>query len=165
STRQPGMVQSTDMLPTLLDRLGMAAPSGLAGAPMTTTSGDGTGASRIATLIDENRHAMAVRPLTAPFFSGLVLINLALYAIVTVGLNRRFLDRAAQWLARRRHSGWAGLARAARAVDPDAALRALRAVAVTVAALPLGSYLANLLPWWRAGSPGLVVYTATVGIA
>jgi len=164
STRQPGMVQSTDVLPTVLDRLGLSAPAGLAGAPMSVTATGESGAERIATLIDENRHAMAVRPLTAPFFSGLVLVNLALYAIVTVGLNRRVLDRLSGWLERRR-AGWAGLARAARAVDPDAALRALRAVAVTVAALPVASYLANLLPWWRTGSPGLVVYTATVGIA
>ncbi|WP_413451570.1 hypothetical protein AA0Y32_15465 [Georgenia phoenicis] len=165
STRQPGMVQSTDVLPTLLDRLGIEAPAGLAGAPMRATPGDGSGAARIATLIDENRHAIAVRPLTAPFFSGLVLVNLALYALVTVGLNRGFLDRAGRWLDRRRSSGWAGIGRAARALDPDRALHALRAVAVTVAAVPVGSYLANLLPWWRTGSPGLVVYTATIGIA
>ncbi len=165
STRQPGMVQSTDLLPTLLERLAIDAPAGLAGAPMSTVTAGGSGAERIATLIDENRHAMAVRPLTAPFFSGLVLVNLALYALVTVGLNRRVLDRVALWLRRRRSSGWTGLARAARAIDPDAALRVLRAVTVGVAALPLSSYLANLLPWWRTGSPGLVVYTATVAIA
>ncbi len=165
STRQPGMVQATDVLPTLLDHLRLDAPTGLAGAPMTTVPAGSSGAGRIAMLIDENRHAMAVRPLTAPFFSGLVLVNLGLYAIVTLGLNRRLLDRAARWLARRRSSGWTGLARAARAIDPDAALRVLRGVAVTVAALPVASYLANLLPWWRTGSPGLVVYTATVAIA
>ncbi len=165
STRQPGMVQSTDVLPTLLDHLGIDAPAALAGAPMTTGPSEGSGAARIARLVDENRHAMAVRPLTAPFFSGLVLVNLGLYAVVTVGLNRRIHQRVGDWVARRRSGGWAVLARAARATDPDAALRALRAVAVTVAALPVASYLANLLPWWRAGSPGLVVYTATVAIA
>lgn len=163
STRQPGMVQATDVLPTLLDRLGVPAPPGLAGAPMSTAETGGTGAGRIAELIDENRHAMAVRPLTAPFFSGLVLVNLALYAIVTVGLNRRVLDRVGRWLEG--HRARARIARAVRAMDADAALRVLRAVAVTVAAVPLGSYLANLVPWWRTGSPGLVVYTATVGIA
>ncbi len=165
STRQPGMIQSTDLLPTLLDHLALDAPTGLAGAPMRVTAGEGSGAGRIATLIDENRHAMAVRPLTAPFFSGLVLVNLALYALVTVGLNRGVLDRVSRWLDRRRSSGWAGIARAARAVDPDTALRTLRAAAVTVAAVPVASYLANLLPWWRTGSPGLVVYTATLAIA
>src|SRR5699024_4481769 len=101
STRQPGMVQATDILPSLLDRLGLDGPSRLAGSPMTVGSTSDSGAARIATLVDENRHAVAVRPLTAPFFSGLVLVNLGLYAIVTVGLNRRFLDRAGQWLSRR----------------------------------------------------------------
>lgn len=165
STRQPGMVQATDVLPTLLDLLGIDGPARLAGAPMRLGDTSGTGAARIATLIDENRHAVAVRPLTAPFFSGLVLVNLALYGIVTVGLNRRFLDRAVGWLERRRASGWAGIARTARAVDPDSALRTLRAVAVTVAAVPVASYLANLLPWWRTGAPGMVVSTATITIA
>ncbi|MBD8062840.1 hypothetical protein [Oceanitalea stevensii] len=165
STRQPGMIQSTDLLPTLLDRLAIDAPAGLAGAPVRVVLGEGSGAGRIATLIDENRHAMAVRPLTAPFFSGLVLVNLGLYALVTVGLNRGVLDRVSRWLGRRRSSGWAGIGRAARAVDPDTALRALRGAAVTVAAVPVASYLANLLPWWRTGSPGLVVYTATLAIA
>src|SRR5699024_8910448 len=134
SARQPGMVQAPDVLPTLLDLLGIDGPARLARGPMRLGDTSGTGAARIATLIDENRHAVAVRPLTAPFFSGLVLVNLALYGIVTVGLNRRFLDRAVGWLERRRASGWAGIARAARAVEPDSALRTLRAVAVTVAA-------------------------------
>ena len=163
STRQPGMVQSTDLLPTLLARLSLDAPSGLAGAPMRTEPSTVDGADRIAALVDENRHAMAVRPLTAPFFSGLVLLNLALYAIVTVGLNRRVIDRVGRWLDG--HRSRAGLARAVRALHPGSALRVLRAVAVTVAAVPLGSYLANLVPWWRSSSPGLVVYTVTLAIA
>ena len=165
STRQPGMVQATDVLPTLVDLLGLDAPAGLAGAPMRVGDTAGTGAERIAILIDENRHAVAVRPLTAPFFSGLILLNLGLYGVVTIGLNRRFLDRATRWLERRRASGWAGITRAAAAADPDGALRVLRVVAVAVAAVPVASYLANLLPWWRAGSPGLVVYTATAAVA
>lgn len=165
STRQPGMVQATDVLPTLLDLLGLDAPAALAGAPMRLGDTADSGAGRIASLIDENRHAVEVRPLTAPFFSGLVLVNLALYGVVTVGLNRRFLDRAVAWLERRRASGWAGLARATRTISPDPALRALRGAAVAVAAVPVASYLANLLPWWRTGAPGLVVYTATITIA
>lgn len=165
ATRQPGMVQATDVLPTLLDLLGLPAPGGLAGAPMVPGDGSDEGSARIATLIDENRHAAAVRPLTAPFFSGLIVVNLLLYGAVTVGFNRRFLDRAAAWLDRRRTSTWRGLAALTRVADPARALTQLRAVAVAVAAVPVASYLANLLPWWRTGASGLVVYTATAAIA
>ncbi|MEE6286946.1 hypothetical protein V2J52_04680 [Georgenia sp. MJ173] len=161
STRQPGMAQTTDVLPTVLDLLGVPAPGGLSGAPVLPAPDGRGGAARIAVLTDENRHAVAVRPLTAPFFSGLILVNLLLYAAVTVGFNRRFLDRVAAWLDRRQAGRW----RRSVAADPSVALMPLRAVAVTVAAIPVASYLTNLLPWWRTGSPGLVVYTATVAIA
>lgn len=165
STRQAGMAQTTDVLPTVLDLLGVTAPGGLAGAPLSPQADEASGAERIALLSDENRHAAAVRPLTAPFFSGLILANLLLYAAVTIGFNRRFLDRASGWLERRRTGTWRGLAAVTRAADPATTLTSLRAVAVAVAAVPLASYLANLLPWWRTGASGLVVYTATVAIA
>ncbi|MFC4553648.1 hypothetical protein [Georgenia faecalis] len=163
STRQPGIVQSTDLTPTLLSLLGLDAPAGLVGSPMTTEPGSTAATGRIRTLQDENAHAVAIRPLVAPFFSALVAVNLLLYAAVSVGFNRRILDRVSARLERRGSAG--GLTRLLRNRQPAAALRPLRAVAVTVAAIPVASYLANLLPWWRAGSPGLVVFTATACIA
>ena len=34
-----------------------------------------------------------------------------------------------------------------------------------VAAIPLASYLANLLPWWRAANAGLALWGALLAIA
>ncbi|HLS50206.1 MAG TPA: hypothetical protein VK024_09445 [Actinomycetaceae bacterium] len=168
STRQPGMAQTTDLTPTLLDLLDVEAGTGLAGSPLLAGPAPGIGATRIATLIDENRHAVAIRPLVAPFISGLILINLLLYATVTIGLNRRFLTAASRWLVARGSGRWRQLGRLARRAgnaDPAGALRVLRGAAMTIGSVPLASYLANLLPWWRTRSPGLVLITAVVIIA
>ncbi|MDD9207112.1 hypothetical protein PU560_11650 [Georgenia sp. 10Sc9-8] len=169
STRQDGIVQSTDLVPSLLALLGVDAPSGLPGAPFQVVPDAGSGPARVAGLQDENRHAVAIRPLVGPFYSALVLINLLLYAAVTVALNRRSLDRLSGWLEKVRGRRRATLARSLRNGSPATALRALRAVSVAVAAIPVASYLANLVPWWRTDSPGLVLYGTTaltsVGIA
>ncbi|RPF27041.1 hypothetical protein EDD32_1501 [Georgenia muralis] len=163
STRQPGMVQSTDLTPTVLAALGIDAPPGLAGAPVTAAPDGRAGPERVAHLVDVGRHAVAIRPLVGPFYSALVLGNLLLYGVVTLGLNRRVLDRAADWLDRRRTGD--RLAGALRSRRPATALRALRAAAVVVGAVPVASYLANLLPWWRADSPGAVLYGTTAALA
>ncbi|MFC7404260.1 hypothetical protein [Georgenia alba] len=159
STRQPGMIQSTDLTPTLVGILGLDPPAGLVGAPVRAEPDGRSGPDRVAALADENDHAVAVRPVKGPFHSGLVLVNLLLYAAVTIGLNRRVLDRGAAWFARRRAGGVAAALRSRR---PQGALRAVRTAAVAVGALPVSSFLANLLPWWRMGTPALVHLASTL---
>ncbi|MPV36063.1 hypothetical protein [Georgenia subflava] len=165
STRQPGMVQSTDLTPTVLGMLGVDAPAGLAGAPLGTVDDGRTGPARVAHLVDVGIHSVEIRPLVGPFYSALVLGNLLLYGVVTLGLNRKFLDRAATRLDRYSAPAATRAATALRSHRPAAALRAIRAVSVTVGAIPIASYLANLLPWWRAESPGTVLYATTVLVA
>lgn len=169
STRQPGMVQSTDLLPTLLTLLDVEGPAGLAGAPLRPLDDERTGAGRVAHLTDVNRHAVAVRPLVGPYYSFLVLANLLLYTVVTLGLNRRILDGAADRLAardgRRTATVRGRVVASLRSRRPVPLLRAVRAVAVVLGAVPLASSLANLLPWWRADEPGAAVYGATAAIA
>jgi hypothetical protein len=164
STRQPGMVQSTDLTPTVLGMLGLDAPAGLAGAPVGVVDDGRSGPARVAALDDTNRHAVEVRSLVGPFYSALVLVNLLLYGVVTLGLNRRMLDGAA---ARLEGHGTtrARLARALRSRRPAPLLRALRWAAVIIGAVPVASYLTNLLPWWRADSPGTAVYAFTAAFA
>jgi len=165
STRQPGMVQSTDLTPTMLAWLGIDGPPSLVGAPLRVKADGLSGAGRAAHLEDVSDHAVAVRPLKGPFHSALVVVNLLLYAAVTVGLNRKNLDRAADWLDRRESHTARRAVTALRSRRPATALRAVRAVAVAVGAIPIASYLANLLPWWRTPSPGAAVLGATALIA
>ena len=121
STRQPGYVLATDLLPTILEALGIAgtAPTGaLVGAPVRGSAAEGVDAAAMVAL---DQHATAIRALTPGFFSLLIAVNLALYAAVWLrGLRPRF-----------------------------------RVLGVVVGALPVATFLANLLPWWRAGGIGL----------
>ncbi|MES6118678.1 hypothetical protein U6M47_12515, partial [Cutibacterium acnes] len=43
-------------------------------------------------------------------------------------------------------------------------LRTLRVVAVAMAAIPVSTFLANLLPWWRVEPAGLALAVATLAI-
>lgn len=165
STRQDGIVQSTDLTPTLLGLLGVEAPAGLPGAPLTVLEDPRSGPARVAALQDVGRHAEQIGPLVPAFTTLLIGINLLLYAAVTVGLNRRVVDRTSAWLERLRGSHWPAVGRALRSGSPAAALRTLRTVAVAVAALPVSSMLANLVPWWRSDSTALALYGATALIA
>lgn len=151
STRQTGYLQTTDIAPTLLEALGIRdqAPSGaLVGSTIRATPDDSTAGTRVAYLIDQNRHAQTAKPLVGGFYLFWVGMNLALYLMVMVGLNHRVRARWSLLLHRVRPQ------RVERAVHPRRVLHGLRVAAVLVAAVPVSTFLANLLPWWRAGSPG-----------
>jgi hypothetical protein len=164
STRQPGYVQITDLTPTLLSALGARAdsPSGaLVGAPVTAEPGPALAGDRVAAMIDEDRHAQAVRPLTERFYLGFVIINLTLYALVSIGLNGRFIERRRRFVARFLPARTRGsLTSPSRA---DLVLRLLRLIGVAVSTIPLASFLANLIPWWRAAIPSYAVVALTMG--
>ncbi len=158
STRQPGYVLATDLLPTLLAALPTPAPtpatddredfspsqshksSGqLIGSVARGVAAAGSGSERVAGMVDLDRHASAIRTLTPGFFAILIAVNLAFYALV--------------WLRMFRPPG-----------QRVAAPRAFRVVGVVVGALPVATFLANLASWWRAEPPGLGLYLA-VGVA
>lgn len=152
STRQEGFLQTTDITPTVLDALGIrehAPASAVVGSAIRFSPDDATAGARVADLIDENRHAQAARPLVGGYYLFWVGLNLALYLMVMVGLNDRFRQWWVRLLTRlwpRRSPG--GVA------HPRRVLHGLRIAAVAVAAIPVSTFLANLVPWWRAGSPG-----------
>jgi hypothetical protein len=149
STRQDGFLQATDVTPTLLDALGVRdqAPAGaLVGSSLRHSPDDATAGERVAHLIDQNRHAQAAKPLVGGFYVWWVALNLALYLMVVVGLN----DRVRGWWSRLVRRVWP---RPRGVVHPRRVLHGLRIAAVAVAAVPVSTFLANLLPWWRAGSP------------
>lgn len=150
STRQDGFLQATDITPTLLDALGIRdqAPTGaLVGSTLRHTPDDATAGERVAYLIDQNRHAQAAKPLVGGFYLWWVGLNLALYLMVMVGLNARVRG----WWSRLLHRVWRR--RPSGPEQPRRVLHGLRIAAVAVAAVPVSTFLANLLPWWRAGSP------------
>lgn len=161
STRQPGILQSTDVTPTLLALLGLTddAPSGaLVGSPVRPVPGPENPNARLGAVLDIDQHSAAVRPVTPRTYTLLIAVNLALYLAVSLGLNGRVLttaSRAVGRLLRRRSDD--DLTH-----HPVGVLQTLRVAGVVVASFPVATLLANASPWWRAPSPGWAVAGLTV---
>ncbi|MET0434207.1 MAG: hypothetical protein ABW025_08565 [Cellulomonas sp.] len=159
STRQPGLLQTTDVAPTVLDALSIrdhAAAGALVGAPVRAAADDRTGAERVAALVDQNRRAQAVAPRASGFYVLWVGLNLALYAAVTVGLTRRGRSLLA-WVRRRSRAATEAPHADQEQAQARGVLEVLRVAAVAVASIPVATFLANLVPWWRSGEPGWVL--------
>jgi hypothetical protein len=145
STRQDALVQATDLTPTLLDLLGVPAPTGLVGSPLRTLAAPGAAPAsaddRLRKVLDLDQAAQQVRPLVGPFFTGLVVAQLLLYGLAALALRHRWTEGP----ARSRVLAW------------------VRRLSVVFATVPVSTYLANTVPWWRSTSPLLVVVLAVLG--
>jgi len=145
STRQPGLVQLSDVTVTALDHLGIARPSRLGGAPLRFVPGDGndqrSADERLTGLLDLDEASYEVHSLVEPFFYGWALIQLALYLFAAVLWRRR-------WGTSPQRKRLLVFTRRATTVD---------------ATVPVSTFLANLLPWWRFSVP-LVSVVASVAI-
>jgi len=145
STRQPGLVQLTDLTPTILQHLGIPRPPSLGGTPLrfvpaddnTDQSADG----RLTALLDDDEASHTVHSLVEPFFYGWGLLQLAF-----------FLTGAVLW-----KRGWGTDAHRGQL------LRVTRRFAIIAATVPVSTFLANLLPWWRFPVP-LVSVVAAVAL-
>ncbi|WP_128683199.1 hypothetical protein [Actinomyces qiguomingii] len=152
TTHRPGLIQLTDLAPTLLAAVvgdGAVAASGLGGGVLTLPSAppipptdsasapDSSSAAhtdRVSELADDAVHAVASNRAVIPV--TLVLLAAALALLIAVGAALR---------------------------HPSCGERAwLGAAARWVTALPAGLWLANLVPWWRAGAwaPAVAVLAA-----
>lgn len=141
STRQAGMAQTTDLLPTLLTAVAVPVPDQTVGSPLLPADRGGDPQERLRRLTDLDLAAQRVRPIVAWFFNGLILAQLLLYGLATWVLRRRREDPR----------------------DRGRVLRAVRRTAVVFAAVPAATFLANLVPWWRTGLPLLWVTVAVAG--
>ncbi|HXP57590.1 MAG TPA: hypothetical protein VN847_21680, partial [Streptosporangiaceae bacterium] len=137
STRQPGMVVLTDLTPTVLAWRGQAVPSDIVGSPM-TRAGRGATAPAVRSLVGQDTQAQVWTSTHTIFFWTYALLDAA--ACIGIGLAwwgaqpSRRQARAARW----RISG------------------------TVLAAVPAGSFLANLVPWWQFSHPALWLYGLTV---
>lgn len=128
STRQLGMVQATDVTPTLLALLGAPAPPDMPGAVIQPQPQQLSQDARLRRLLDLDLASTSVRPLVEPFFNGLVIAQILLYGGGAVALRRE----------------WVGIEGRRRV------LGILRRVAVVFSSVPIATFLANLVPWWRS---------------
>ena len=153
STRQPGLVQTTDVLPTLLRGIGVTDQA-LAGSPFTTT-GPVAVADRMAKIRDMSRQSSQIGKVSDVFTGRLMLFLVLLLAIGTAVLV------GVQVLVRRDLLSHASFDRD-RLVQ--GVLAALHVGAVAVGAMPVASFLVNLTGWWRSPTPQSTYWSAFTGI-
>ena len=137
STRQAGMVVLTDLTPTVLGWRGRPRPVGLPGSQV-TRAGRGALAPTLRGLIGQDTTAQVWMSTHEIFFWIYVAVDL----VVFIGIGLLF---------------WGG--------QPDRRRRraALWRLAGTIAgAVPAGSFLANLVPWWLMSHPAIWQYGLTV---
>lgn len=134
SSRRDGLVQITDVTPTVLNSAGAAAIHPLVGsAPVVVNHGVDVD-QRIATVRQLDQRALVILRITFPVNQLLIVVALATFALFAL----------AAWFARRRqrHRG--------QPVQVPPTLRhALRNASLVLSAIPLATYLVNVVPWWR----------------
>lgn len=129
STRQPGVVQLQDLTATALARVGVGADA-VTGRALTVSEPGGSAADQRADRVAFETRAATLRSVS-PQVTVWLATAYALWALLVV----------VRWWRRGR----------------DAALpRALVVAGVAVATVPIATFVANLVPWWRMPWPGLV---------
>ncbi|MDL4816846.1 hypothetical protein [Actinomadura opuntiae] len=143
ATRQDGLVTLTDLTSTALKQLGLKEPRQAVGSAWTPKrSGDST-KKRVEALEDEDVAAQAIRAVQTSFYWVLFATQLVLYGIAALALRRL-------------------------GNDPRSRARILggtRVIALLGGAAPGASFLAGLMPWWRAAHPTPVLICTVLGFA
>ena len=136
STHQPGLVQLTDLTPTLVSALAGRRDPAFDGHALTlpetgragVAAAGATGDARISRLADDALHARASQ--ATVMRAGALLMGLAVALLV-----------------------WAAVAlRAPKASRREALRRLVTWVAIYLSALPTALLLVNAAPWWRVGA-------------
>ena len=140
STRQPGLVVLTDLTPTVLGWLGETVPPQTVGSHI--THGDrGSLAVTIKSLTGRDAAEQVWRDTHVEFFWAYALAD----AVVLAAIGLAFWGSAED--KRRRRARW------------------WRVAGVFAAAVPVGTFLANLVPWAVTAHPAAWLYPVSVGLA
>ncbi len=137
STRQPGMVVLTDLTPTVLGWRGQPRPVGLPGSLITRTD-RGAPTAVIRGLAGQDTTYQVWTSTHTVFFWTYALVDVAAFAGIGLLLWGGQPDRR-----RRRAALW-------------------RIAGPVTGAVPAGSFLANLVPWWLMPHPAIWQYGLTV---
>jgi hypothetical protein len=144
STRQPGLVVLTDLTPTVLGWLGQGVPSGLVGAPLTRgarASGSQSLPATVRWLTGRDTAEQVWRSTHNEFFWAYALADAAVLGAIGLAWWGSAPER------RRRRALW------------------WRRAAVFAIAVPVGTFLAGLVPWWRSAHPAAWLYGVAVALA
>jgi hypothetical protein len=142
STRQPGLVQLQDLTATALTRVG-ASDAAVTGRPLTVSAPTGSAGAELADRVGFETRAATLRAVSPQLTVWLAVA----YALWALGV-------AVLWWRRGRADG------SAPGSVPGSLPAWLRIAGVAVAAVPVSTFVANLVPWWRAGRPVAVFLVA-----
>ncbi|MCA1782594.1 MAG: hypothetical protein LC679_10595 [Intrasporangiaceae bacterium] len=139
STRQPGLVVNNDLTSSVLGLTGLEVPRSVNGGVLTSeaapVNSEELAQERLQDLVDYDLASHKIRSLVPPFFQAFVYGQLVIYALVLLVWKGKLGSRETR-------GRWLGLA---------------RVVAISAAAVPAATFLANLIPWWRTSWPMLAV--------
>jgi hypothetical protein len=136
ATRRPGIVALTDLTPTVAGWLGRQVPAGTVGARIGRA--DRAGLPATVTSLRARETAEQVWISTHGWF----FIGYAVAGALAFGVPAVLFPGAATERRRRRARCWV-------------------IAGVLAASVPLGSYLANLVPWWQLAHPAWWLYGMT----
>ncbi len=143
STRWTGMVQLTDLTPTLLAAAGADTSGGLAGAPWEAGQAHpNDAATTVEELTDLDQAEQIFRKRYSPFYRLLGYVQATVYGLTLLLIG---------WREPRGRRG--------------PALWPAQTLAYLAAAIPVSSFLTNLTAWWRADRPELMLWLGLLGVA
>jgi len=140
STRQPGMVVLTDLTPSVLSWLGRTVPASAVGAQI-TRAGRGGLAPTVKSLAGRDVAEQVWRSTHSTFFWVYALADIIVMSVIALASWGAAPERRA-----RRARGW-------------------RVAGVFATAVPAGTFLANLVPWWLFAHPAAWLYGLAVAFA
>jgi hypothetical protein len=144
TTRTAGLLQITDLAPGILDDLGIDSPNAVG---FTQTATDDDPQQRIDDLVAAAQKATTIHQHLATFSLTLDIVFYSLFILCGLLLSRSVLARRG------------GATRA------PLVHRSLGWISLGVASLPMGAFLAGLIPWSRMGEPDLGLLASVLGTA
>ncbi len=145
STRQKGLAQAPDVTATVLSVIGLPVPDAVAGSPLTSDpapdNSERRAQARLNYLADYDEASHDVHDLVEPFFMVFAYGQLAIYLLVLLVYKGRLGSERTRVTT----------------------LSRVRVLSVAAACVPVSTFLANLLPWWRFPI-AMISVVASVGL-
>lgn len=131
STKQRGLAQAPDVTATVLSAVGLPVPDAVTGSPLTSDpapdNSERRAQARLTYLADYDEASHDVHDLVEPFFTVFAYGQLAIYLLVLLVYKGRLGAERTRVKT----------------------LSRVRVLSVAAASVPVSTFLANLLPWWR----------------
>jgi hypothetical protein len=119
-----------DLTATLLSSVGIPPPVKMIGTPLLPDAARPGLAASVSDLTSQDVAAQTHRQLLPRFFAGFVISQILLYAAAALALRLRWSAGRRRWI-----------------------LTATRLTALAAAAVPVSTYLVNVVPWWHHARP------------